>query len=120
MNKIATSIQQSEFLISKGVPVETADMFYSATGQYLLAKQDYSMGPDDIPAWSLSALMELHNGINLSSGPNWEQIYEGYVDYSDPKTTEADFQKCNGMDFVDVAFNCIRYLLDNHIPLSNI
>ena len=72
MNKICTSIEQSKKLIELGINVNTADMHYSTwtilnEGEYILSpnqgqtieelQEDY--GNHVIPAWSLSALMEL-------------------------------------------------------------
>ena len=65
MNKICTSIEQSKKLIELKLPKDSADMFYLradiALGEiecYPNALHREDIG-DDIPAWSLSALLEL-------------------------------------------------------------
>lgn len=66
MNKICTSIEQSKKLIKLGINVNTADMMW----EYKPDKEVYWDKPtiipidsyifiNDIPAWSLSALMNL-------------------------------------------------------------
>ena len=66
MNKICTSIDQSKRLIELGIDVNTADMVYCVE----LYKEgwkysneaypiDGTLEGDDIPAWSLSALLGL-------------------------------------------------------------
>lgn len=62
MNKICTSIEQSEKLIKLGIDRKTSDMYYWCgedlrIGGYRAQDEEY-----DIPAWSLSALMELFDG----------------------------------------------------------
>lgn len=78
MNKICTSIDQSKKLIELGIDVNTADMYYSPIpvrewkdkndiqqGIHLVFKEkvfvieDIEIGEGDVPAWSLSALLEL-------------------------------------------------------------
>lgn len=62
MNKICTSIEQSKKLIELGIDVNTADMYWDYDfGKY----EDWSKVMDEmfdytcIPAWSLSALLDL-------------------------------------------------------------
>jgi hypothetical protein len=60
MNKICTTIEQSKKLLELGIDVDTADIYlYEGTdGNYypeFPIERDYG----DIPAWSLSALLEL-------------------------------------------------------------
>ena len=72
MNKICTSIEQSKKLIELGIDINTADMHYSTwtilnEGEYILSpnqgetieelQEDY--GNQVIPAWSLSALIQV-------------------------------------------------------------
>ena len=61
MNKICTSPEQSNVLISLGVDVNTADMFYTIIDQglYCEIKQGIEPPKDAIPAWSLAALLAL-------------------------------------------------------------
>lgn len=69
MNKICTSIEQSKKLIELGIDIKTSDMYYSY--DYNINEYDddaqiipqselgqhFSLFPEDIPAWSLSALL---------------------------------------------------------------
>lgn len=69
MNKICTSIEQSKKLKELGIDVRTADMYWKngVSDRYIqcftpFVCGDYQNGIDfdyDIPAWSLSALLEL-------------------------------------------------------------
>lgn len=61
MNKICTSLEQSQKLLELGIDVNTADMFYTIIDQglYLEVKQGIEPSKDDIPAWSLVALLSL-------------------------------------------------------------
>lgn len=60
MNKICTSLEQSQKLIELRIDRNTADMYYtsehSTPSIMTEAKSDYS---SYVPAWSLSALLEL-------------------------------------------------------------
>ena len=59
MNKICTSIEQSKHLLELGLDTKTADMSHyetTAGDYYLQVGKEYE---DDIPAWSLSALLDL-------------------------------------------------------------
>lgn len=76
--KICTSIDQSNKLIKLGIDVNTADMYYAflnridkyATVPTVLDEEKYVF-IDDIPAWSLSALLELiHNKAYILRNSN--------------------------------------------------
>lgn len=86
MNKICTSLEQSKKLIELGIDVSTADMFWKngVSDKYIQCFTPFvSSGTNidydyDIPAWSLSALLELmppylfefERGIDLNIYPN--------------------------------------------------
>ena len=69
MNKICTTIEQSKKLIELGIDINTADIWYQHIGYSIIdgkEKPTYfpmvirdNISDDDIPAWSLSALLEL-------------------------------------------------------------
>lgn len=72
MNKICTSLEQSQKLIELGIDVSTADMHYSTwtilnEGEYILSPNQgetieelqEAYGNQVIPAWSLTALLEI-------------------------------------------------------------
>lgn len=62
MNKICTTIEQSRKLIELGVDVNTSDMYWwynTEEKRNEASLIDYAFVSDDIPAWSLSALLGL-------------------------------------------------------------
>lgn len=65
MNKICTSLEQSNKLIELGINVNTADMYYPnrvGIDNYALSiewKNGLPLLSQEIPAWSLSALLKL-------------------------------------------------------------
>lgn len=72
-NPICTSLKQAQLLISKGLPEETADMYYMLRPNQdpqialLPFKQPYDKNIT-IPAWSLSALInQLNEYIGLGN-----------------------------------------------------
>lgn len=74
MIKICTDIDQSKKLIELGINVNTADMWYQHIGYSITdgkEKPTYfpmiirdNISDDDIPAWSLVALLKCLNEIN--------------------------------------------------------
>lgn len=69
MNKICTTIEQSKKLIELGIDVITADMYWWATSKryYIEAMDDgdFNEREGHVPAWSLSALLELIPAGNI-------------------------------------------------------
>ena len=117
MSQIATSINQSKTLIDLGIYVNTADMYYYKENIFnnalaifngkLLVKGNSK--PEDeytIPAWSLSALLELM--------PDW---------YMHSPNVACDTYCCrhiDGMEIyednpLDAAFEMVCYLLENKL-----
>lgn len=88
---IATSIEQSKHLLELGLDSKTADMVYrclpgpkEGMEQYIQLVPDKEYFETDIPAWSLSALLELipntgFDGIELNNYNNgrstWTAIF---------------------------------------------
>jgi hypothetical protein len=64
--KAYTDIEQSQKL-AEILPLESADMFYTLIDQglYLEVKQGIEPSKDDIPCWSLAALLEVLPKIYL-------------------------------------------------------
>ena len=61
-NNICTSIEQSKKLIELGIDVNTADMYWGLNNQnhpHVIGKYCAEYGGMQLPAWSLSALLEL-------------------------------------------------------------
>jgi hypothetical protein len=103
MNKICTSIEQSQKLLELGIDITTADMYYSY--DYNIKEYDddtqiipqselgqhFSLFPEDIPAWSLSALLDLMPNVNghypeLCRGKQTGQYYMWIEDTFDTQT----------------------------------
>ena len=86
MNKICTSIEQSQRLIELGIDINTADMDYipvvNIDGEYSISvnvwDNDHVIEEGWIPAWSLSALLELTpNDVSLL---HFEDAYQAVYD----------------------------------------
>ena len=122
MNKICTSIKQSQKLIELGVDVNTADMYYPnriGIDNYTLPiewKNGLPLLSQEIPAWSLSALLDIlaketHNidedgHIVLSS-------YKGnWWDLSPINCGSEEIKDSNSP--LDAAFEMVCQLKENH------
>lgn len=103
MNKICTSIEQSKKLIELGIDINTADMYWSLTNQNhppVIGKYCAEYGGMQLPAWSLSALMELMNrncyNISLNChGAEWNVKFddsEKYKDFTKDYAIDAAFE----------------------------
>lgn len=128
---ICTSIEQSKKLIELGIDITTADMYYYTvngdlykTPNIIESEDDLYVDEKSIPAWSLSALLELmppylfefERGIDLTIYPNlngkgWHCSYM-------PNTIEnmkndKFRQITNGNDSIDAAFEMIVWLKEN-------
>ena len=86
MNKICTDIKQSKKLMKLGIDVNTADMWYQHIGYsiidgkekptyFLMVIRD-NISDDDIPAWSLSVLMNLLPSEFTTENEFGKYIYE--------------------------------------------
>lgn len=95
MSNIATTIPQSNKLIEAGLDPETADMKYvsifnfTGTNQYVLDIRTIveNFEEDDIPAWSLSSLIDMCNdcgfvGAEFMIGDCWSStVIESFVNF---------------------------------------
>ena len=129
MNKICTSIEQSQKLIELGIDVNTADMYWWTYNKRYCreAMDDGDFNKEsDIPAWSLTALLGLmpksicikkteHSGYfyflewqfaNDNSlryiGHNEDCLIDIYSDHDD-----------NWKDLIDTSFEMVCWLLEN-------
>lgn len=68
MNKICTSLEQSQKLIELGIDTKTADMYHAPDANIIVAEPYITKAGDEtlipaykgaIPAWSLTALLKL-------------------------------------------------------------
>lgn len=126
MNKICTSIEQSKRLIELGIDVNSADMVYhkELNGTYSLRVVDNVL-KYDIPAWSLSALLELmpshlfefERGIDLNLYPsiNRKVWLCSYMPNAIENMKTDKFKQITHADnLVDAAYEMIIWLKENN------
>lgn len=105
MNKICTTIEQSEKLIESGIDVNTADMYWwsSSKRSYIEAMDDgdFNEAEGHIPAWSLTALLELISNVNLYKSGSKIKIENTY------RTIRND------ISLIDAAFEMVCWLKEN-------
>ena len=126
MNKICTSIEQSKKLIELRIDVNSADMVYhkELNGTYSLRVVDNVL-KYDIPAWSLSALLELmpsylfefERGIDLNLYPSinrkvWLCSYMPNV--VENMKTDKFKQITHADSLVDAVYDMIIWLKENN------
>lgn len=121
MNKICTSIEQSKKLIELEIDVNTADMYYPYSDRVCIGKYalpvEWKIGlpllSQEIPAWSLSALIDLMPerikiGEELSFCLNSKKSLTGFsFGYN---SNENTFVKENPLD---AAFEMVVWLKEN-------
>ena len=128
MNKICTSIGQSKKLLELGIDVNTADMYWShrvVDTMVIYEPRVITLMPhanENIPAWSLSALLELippylgefSEGVDFGFGKamngKWYSAHYIQLDNSGLAT----FSKTvTGDTSVDAAFEMVVWLKEN-------
>lgn len=132
MNKICTSIEQSQKLIELGIYIGTADMLWTydfmindINGLNVISEQ-LKPEENDIPAWSLSALMDLmppylfefERGIDLNiyrnlNGKGWHCSY--MPNNIESMKKDKFKQITNGDNAVDAAFEMVVWLKENEM-----
>lgn len=126
MNKICTSLEQSKRLIELGIDVNSADMVWhkKLNGTYSLRVVDNVL-KYDIPAWSLSALLELmpsylfefERGIDLNVYPsiNRKVWLCSYMPNAIENMKTDKFKQITHADnLVDAAYEMIIWLKENN------
>lgn len=115
--KIATSVNQSKTLIELGIDVNTADMYWehdSFLGYYRLELFEdgfpKTLNKDDIPAWSLSALMGLMPYPSLHNFFNNKWRCDIHYEDGDVRKFGEDADSP-----IDAAFEMVCYLLENKL-----
>lgn len=132
MNSICTSIEQSLKIIELGIDINTADMFYSnrvGGNNYPLpieSKMNLPLLSQEIPAWSLSALLKLipkhilrkdkiHYGQTFIPSFRWEitptAIY--YTDGNDIMDDVSFRYGENNMELIDAVFEMFCWSKEN-------
>lgn len=127
MNKICTTIEESKKLIELGVDASTADMMW----KYNSDKKEYYYKPaiipytffNDIPSWSLSALLELippylgdfNEGIDfgLSKSMNGKWYSAHYIQLDDDGLITFN-KTVTGDTAIDAVFEMVVWLLESH------
>lgn len=123
MNKICTTVEQSKKLIELGIDVNTADMHYST---WTILNEGYILSPNQgqtieelqedygnqiIPAWSLSALLELMPLINHDTVNVFKEEDGTYTAlYRYTKGSPVIIKKESA---IDAAFEMVVWLKEN-------
>ncbi len=108
--KLCTNLEQSQKLIELGIDISTADMFWwhnTEEKSYEAWLIDYAFVTDmDIPAWSLTALLELTpNDVSLL---HLEDAYQAVYDVK-PYYITNKFDNP-----LDAAFDMVCWLKENN------
>ena len=116
MSKICTSLDQSKRLIELGIDIKTADMYYWCGSDLNIGGYNAIDEELDIPAWSLSALLELlPDKIQVNNENYYLNLHKNGVEYRGPITWDG--QKCvlsfGGIDLINAVFQAISFLLVN-------
>ena len=117
MTKIYTTIEQSQRLMELGLDVNTADMYYhrhrtvpcDCYDQYPSIKKSehyFEFSPYDVPAWSLSALLELM--------PEWGLKKPGPLTNGKYSCWDNELNNIKYADTpIDAAFKMVCWALEN-------
>ena len=125
---IATNLEQSKKLVELGIDTSTADMWWSDRFVYYnptpivgIATEkntlySFKWGNEEIPAWSLSALLELlpphidSYDLNINKyNEEWGVYYEGY--FEDFNVTYL--KKVEEKTLIDATFEMVCWLKEN-------
>ena len=117
MNKICTSQEQSKKLIELGIDVNTADMFWdtlSAKNPEAHVDNHHLVDEYDehrVPAWSLSALMNLLPSEFTEVGEYSETIYKIYI---------RKYSLTDDVDIYQIAYGNYRWYEDGSRSWSDL
>lgn len=116
MKDICTSPKQSERLVELGLDVNTADMYYIVSEDvysFHYALNGAPIQDDDLPAWSLSAMLRIIKYYELRNTPDLpNETITIRFKYRD--TTLV----LHGNDEVDVAFEMLCLLLKKNLIIK--
>lgn len=111
----ATSIEQSNRLLSLGLKKETADMWrgFLVGGETLVPAEEvdlYNFYVEPIPAWSLDRLRELiPENIFTGVRNQWHRVmYNGVLTYEEGDDSLVSFREQN---IYDRCISCIEWLI---------
>jgi len=109
MNKICTSLDQSKKLVELGIDVNTADMYYvnSDIDKVVIRNwKDEMHDEDDIPCWSLVALLSVIKPVNDNTY-TIRGTLDGGAFISFDEVTNVMYQE---KDIIDAAFEMVCWL----------
>lgn len=114
-SQICTTREQSERLIALGLKKETADCcYYYYDGEYLIAFAEDAKYPSDIPAWSMSRLIELLPYSVERHNKNWTlEVSKGYVRYGMVGTEKVYVGFIQKPNTYDAIIDCIEWLIQD-------
>lgn len=123
MNKICTSIEQSNKLIELCLDVNTADMFWDLLDgdepdekipNCCWDRFDITIN-EFVPAWSLSALIELiPDKISINDESYYLSFTKKSVEFRGPITWDGQKAKSFEMDnILDAAFEMVCWVINN-------
>lgn len=115
-NKICTNIEQSKYLLELGLNPETADMSYDKlhtigveSGYCNIPRLSKPISKDDIPCWSLSALLDISPAIDLNKFRGKYKCDYLKDEWSNGPDYTTDFYK----NPIDAVFEMVVWLLEN-------
>ena len=112
MSKICTSIEQSKHLLELGLDTWTADMSYYETVNGNYYPQLGRKEENDIPAWSLSALVELSSNYRNKTDILRRVYHRTKGVYYVPRNSDippSDFYA----NAIDAIYEIVVWLLEN-------
>ncbi len=133
MGRICTNPHQSKQLLMHGFMAQSADLWWS---EYALVNQptpvmmhitepilySYRNTDDDLPAWSLTALLQaLPGSVMYNDKPYYLHITKSQdihlIEYTDSESGETLAYR-DGIDLIDITVQMIIHLIKNNIPLN--
>lgn len=136
MTKICTSIEQSKKLLELGIDRNTVDMYWfnrhidltetkyelfvvDRSNKHIDFFNSYAVAVDNyeiIPAWSLSALLELMpDKISINNESYYLSFKKKCVEFRGPITCDGQKSKSFEMDnIIDAAFEMVCWLKENN------
>ena len=122
MNKFCTTIEQSKKLIELGIDRKSSDMYYWCGSDLRIGGYKAQDEEFDIPAWSLSALLELippylgefGEGIDFGFGKamNGKWYSAHYLQYFQNGDVDS-VKTVTGDTAVDAVFEMVCWLKEN-------
>ncbi len=123
MNKICTSIEQSQKFIELGISLDTADMYHAPDANIIVAEPYITKAENEtlipaykgaIPAWSFSALLGLMpDKISINNESYYLFFTKKSVEFRGPITWDGQKAKSFEMDnILDAAFEMICWLIE--------